>query len=100
MTPNVRCLPFYSFLLFLLWSPILPKPQARLATSHHFLDLAYTLFPLQVLITQFISLAHLSSSRSLMRLSLDSLSFISLSPTLHFTLVDLIFLLPYLIYLT
>ena len=56
MTPNVRYLPFYLSLLLLLWSPILPEPQACLATPHHFLDLAYTLFPLQVPITQLVSL--------------------------------------------
>ena len=58
MTPNVRYLPFYSSLLLLLWSPILPKPQARLTTPHHFLDLAYTLSPPRVLITRFVSLAY------------------------------------------
>ena len=45
MTPDVRYPHFYSSLLLLLWSPILPEPQARLATPHHFLDSAYTLFP-------------------------------------------------------
>ena len=58
MTPNVRYLPFYSSLLLLLWSPILPKPQAPLATPHHFLDSAYTLFPPRVPITRFVSLAY------------------------------------------
>ena len=57
-TPDVRCLPFYSSLLLLLWSPILPEPQARLATPHHFLDLAYTLFLPRVPITWFVSLAY------------------------------------------
>ena len=57
-TPNVRYLPFYSSLLLLLWSPILPEPQARLATPHHSLDLAYTLSPPQVPITRFVSLAY------------------------------------------
>ena len=57
-TPNVRYPPFYSSLPLLLWSPIPPKPQARLATPHHFLDLAYTLFPPQVPITRFVSLAY------------------------------------------
>ena len=58
MTPSVRYLPFYSSLLLLLWSLILPEPQARLATPHHFLDSAYTLFPPRVPITQFVSLAY------------------------------------------
>ena len=57
-TPDIRYLPFYLSLLLLLWSPILPEPQARLATPHHFLDLAYTLFPPRVPITWFISLAY------------------------------------------
>ena len=58
MTPNIRYLPFYSSLLLLLWSPILPEPQACLTTPHHFLDLAYTLFLPQVPITRFVSLAY------------------------------------------
>ena len=58
MTPNIHYLPFYSSLLLLLWSPILPEPQARLTTPHHFLDLAYTLFPPRVPITRFVSLAY------------------------------------------
>ena len=58
MTPDICYLPFYSSLLLLLWSPILPEPQARLTTPHHFLDLAYTLFPPRVPITQFVSLAY------------------------------------------
>ena len=57
-TPNVHYLPFYSSLPLLLWSPILPEPQARLTTPHHFLDLAYTLFPPRVLITRFVILAY------------------------------------------
>ena len=57
-TPSVRYPPFYSSLLLLLWSPILPKPQARLTTPHHSLDLAYTLFPPRVPITRFVSLAY------------------------------------------
>ena len=58
MTPSVRYPPFYSSLPLLLWSPILPEPQARLTTPHHFLDSAYTLFPPQVPITRFVSLAY------------------------------------------
>ena len=58
MTPNVRYLPFYSSLLLLLWSLILPKPQAHLTTPHHFFDLAYTPFPPRVPITRFVSLAY------------------------------------------
>ena len=58
MTPNVHYLPFYLSLLLLLWSPILPEPQAHLATPHHFLDLAYTLFLPRVPITWFVSLAY------------------------------------------
>ena len=57
-TPNVRYPPFYLSLLLLLWSLILPEPQARLATPHHFLDLAYTLSLPRVPITQFVSLAY------------------------------------------
>ena len=57
-TPNVRYPPFYLSLPLLLWSPILPEPQARLATPHHFLDSAYTLFPPRILITRFVSLAY------------------------------------------
>ena len=57
-TPDVCYLPFYSSLLLLLWSPILPEPQAHLATPHHFLDLAYTLFLPRVPITRFVSLAY------------------------------------------
>ena len=58
MTPKVCYLPFYLSLLLLLWSLILPEPQAHLTTSHHFPDLAYTLFPLWVPITWFVSLAY------------------------------------------
>ena len=36
-TPDVHYLPFYSSLLLLLWSPILPEPQAHLATPITFL---------------------------------------------------------------
>ena len=57
-TPSIRYPPFYSSLLLLLWSPILPEPQARLTTPHHSLDLAYTLFPPRVPITQFVGLAY------------------------------------------
>ena len=39
MTPEIHYLPFYSSLPLLLWSPILPEPQACLATPHQFLDL-------------------------------------------------------------
>ena len=57
-TPNVRYPHFYSSLPLLLWSPILPEPQAHLTTPHHFLDSAYTLFLPRVPITRFVSLAY------------------------------------------
>ena len=57
-TPDVRYLPFYLSPLLLLGSPNLPEPQAHLATPHHFLDSAYTLFPPRVPITRFVSLAY------------------------------------------
>ena len=37
MTPDVHYPPFYSSLLLLLWSPILPEPQAHLITPITFL---------------------------------------------------------------
>ena len=58
MTPDIHYLPFYLSPSLLLWSPILPKPQTCLTTPHQFLDLAYTLYPFQVPISQPISLAY------------------------------------------
>ena len=58
MTPDICYLPFYSSLPLLLWSLILSEPQACLTTPHQFLDLAYTLFLLQVPITWSVSLAY------------------------------------------
>ena len=56
--PSTHPSPFYSSLSLPLWSLILPEPQACLTTPHQFLDLAYTLFLLRVLITQPVHLAY------------------------------------------